>query len=144
MRWGCLQPIRPEIAPKGDILVRRPACGPGRDLGKTGGMANYEGYCVKCREKREFEGNEVELADGLRRRLGYRGGSPVRLALAADHATTLRREADGATVDLHWKLHGMEHLPADAPVWALLTADAEELVVAGRPVPVPGVVARTL
>jgi hypothetical protein len=83
-------------------------------------------------------------ADVLRRRLGYRGGSPVRLALAADHATTLYRERDGATVDLHWKLHGMEHLPADAPVWPLLTADAEELVVAGRPVPVPGVVARTL
>jgi len=22
-------------------------------------MATYEGYCVKCRQKREFEGNEV-------------------------------------------------------------------------------------
>jgi hypothetical protein len=29
-------------------------------------MSNYEGYCVKCREKREFEGNEVELANGRR------------------------------------------------------------------------------
>jgi len=29
-------------------------------------MANYEGYCVKCREKREFEGTEVELANGRR------------------------------------------------------------------------------
>lgn len=29
-------------------------------------MANYEGYCVKCREKREFDGREVELANGRR------------------------------------------------------------------------------
>ena len=29
-------------------------------------MANYEGYCVKCREKREFDGTEVELANGRR------------------------------------------------------------------------------
>ena len=27
---------------------------------------NYEGYCVKCREKRNFEGTEVELANGRR------------------------------------------------------------------------------
>ena len=29
-------------------------------------MANYEGYCVKCREKREFDGQEVEMANGRR------------------------------------------------------------------------------
>ena len=29
-------------------------------------MANFEGYCVKCREKREFDGQEVELANGRR------------------------------------------------------------------------------
>ncbi|HVA43034.1 MAG: DUF5679 domain-containing protein [Acidimicrobiales bacterium] len=29
-------------------------------------MPMYEGYCVKCREKREFEGAEVELANGRR------------------------------------------------------------------------------
>jgi hypothetical protein len=29
-------------------------------------MATHEGYCVKCREKREFEGNEVILANGSR------------------------------------------------------------------------------
>ena len=27
-------------------------------------MATYEGYCVKCREKREFDGVIVELANG--------------------------------------------------------------------------------
>jgi len=29
-------------------------------------MANYEAYCVKCREKREFDGEEVELKNGRR------------------------------------------------------------------------------
>lgn len=29
-------------------------------------MAMYEGYCVKCREKREFDGTEVNLANGRR------------------------------------------------------------------------------
>jgi Domain of unknown function (DUF5679) len=29
-------------------------------------MASFEGYCVKCREKRQFEGEEVELANGRR------------------------------------------------------------------------------
>ncbi len=29
-------------------------------------MATYDGYCVKCREKREFEGTEVTLANGRR------------------------------------------------------------------------------
>ena len=29
-------------------------------------MARYEAYCVKCRTKREFEGKEVQLANGRR------------------------------------------------------------------------------
>jgi len=29
-------------------------------------MAEFEGYCVKCREKRMFDGAEVELANGRR------------------------------------------------------------------------------
>lgn len=29
-------------------------------------VASYEGYCVKCREKRTFDGQEVELANGRR------------------------------------------------------------------------------
>ena len=29
-------------------------------------MADYEGYCVKCREKRTFDGHEVDLANGRR------------------------------------------------------------------------------
>ena len=29
-------------------------------------MAQYEAYCVKCREKREFEGEEVTLKNGRR------------------------------------------------------------------------------
>jgi len=27
-------------------------------------MADYEGYCVKCKEKRTFDGHEVTLANG--------------------------------------------------------------------------------
>ena len=30
----------------------------------------YNGYCVKCREKRDFEGEVKELANGSRRRRG--------------------------------------------------------------------------
>jgi hypothetical protein len=37
-------------------------------------MADYEGYCVKCREKRTFEGNEVQLANGRR---AAQGSCPV-------------------------------------------------------------------
>src|SRR2546423_14504149 len=37
-------------------------------------MASYEGYCVKCREKRQFEGQEVELANG---RKAAQGTCPV-------------------------------------------------------------------
>jgi len=33
---------------------------------RGGTMASYEGYCVKCREKRQFEGEEVEMANGRR------------------------------------------------------------------------------
>jgi len=29
-------------------------------------MTMYEAYCVKCREKREFDGEEVELKNGRR------------------------------------------------------------------------------
>jgi hypothetical protein len=37
-------------------------------------MAMYEGYCVKCREKREFDGEEAELANGRR---ATKGNCPV-------------------------------------------------------------------
>jgi len=37
-------------------------------------VASYEGYCVKCREKRQFEGQEVELANGRR---AAQGACPV-------------------------------------------------------------------
>jgi hypothetical protein len=37
-------------------------------------VADYEGYCVKCRETRTFEGNEVQLANGRR---AAQGSCPV-------------------------------------------------------------------
>jgi hypothetical protein len=38
------------------------------------GMATYEAYCVKCRTKREFEGQEVTLKNG---RKAAQGQCPV-------------------------------------------------------------------
>lgn len=37
-------------------------------------LASYNGYCVKCKEKRDFEGNEVTLANG---RPAAQGTCPV-------------------------------------------------------------------
>jgi len=42
--------------------------------GKGDGMAKYEAYCVKCRAKREFEGEEVTLKNG---RKAAQGKCPV-------------------------------------------------------------------
>ena len=36
-------------------------------------MAKYEGYCVKCRTKREFEGEERNLPNG---RMAAQGNCP--------------------------------------------------------------------
>ena len=40
----------------------------------TSQLATYEGYCVKCKEKRQFEGHEVTLANG---RPAAQGTCPV-------------------------------------------------------------------
>jgi hypothetical protein len=37
-------------------------------------MASYEGYCVKCREKRSFEGDVKELKNGSK---AAQGNCPV-------------------------------------------------------------------
>jgi hypothetical protein len=42
--------------------------------GKGVTMATYEAYCVKCREKREFEGEETTLKNG---RKAAQGKCPV-------------------------------------------------------------------
>ena len=44
------------------------------DFRHTVAMATYDGYCVKCREKREFEGSVVELANGSK---AAQGACPV-------------------------------------------------------------------
>ena len=67
-------------------MVTRAVRGP-RPPGRTGSPAprgaptsredtvpTYEGYCVKCREKRQFEGKVVELANG---RKAAQGTCPV-------------------------------------------------------------------
>jgi hypothetical protein len=42
--------------------------------GKENGMAQYEAYCVKCKAKREFEGEETTLKNG---RKAAKGKCPV-------------------------------------------------------------------
>jgi rRNA maturation endonuclease Nob1 len=42
--------------------------------GKGGEMAQYEAYCVKCKAKRQFEGEEVTLKNGRR---AAKGTCPV-------------------------------------------------------------------
>jgi hypothetical protein len=42
--------------------------------GRRPAVAEYEAYCVKCREKRTFEGNEVTLKNG---RKAAQGQCPV-------------------------------------------------------------------
>jgi len=54
-----------------------PIDGPGSGVPrprKEVAVATYEGYCVKCREKREFEGQVVELKNG---RKAAQGSCPV-------------------------------------------------------------------
>ena len=49
-------------------------------------MATYEGYCVKCREKRSFDGSEVELANGRRAAQGHEPIDPGALVRPGDGA----------------------------------------------------------
>jgi hypothetical protein len=37
-------------------------------------MAQYQGYCVKCRDKRDFDGQEVTMKNGRR---AAKGKCPV-------------------------------------------------------------------
>jgi hypothetical protein len=75
--WAmCLQPyvaqgtILREAAHRGGLEGR--PCGPaGR---KEVLVASYEGYCMKCREKRQFEGQIVTLKNG---RPAAQGSCPV-------------------------------------------------------------------
>jgi hypothetical protein len=53
--------------------IREPAGHPPRGKERTN-MAQYEAYCVKCKAKREFEGEEVTLKNG---RKAAKGKCPV-------------------------------------------------------------------
>jgi len=70
-RWGPTIDPRP---PKGGLDVRSTAeWGPRLTRGGEQ-MAQYEGYCVKCKAKRQFEGEEVTLKNGRR---AAKGKCPV-------------------------------------------------------------------
>ncbi|HYF47687.1 MAG TPA: nucleotidyltransferase family protein, partial [Acidimicrobiales bacterium] len=59
------------------------------------------------------------------------------------HADLWRRDRDGALVDLHRTLHGMEEL-SPSRVWQVVAEDTETRPVGGCPVEIPNVVVRTL
>jgi hypothetical protein len=44
------------------------------DSEEVNGLATYEAYCVKCKAKREFEGEETTLKNGRR---AAKGKCPV-------------------------------------------------------------------
>jgi hypothetical protein len=59
-----------------------------------------------------------------------------------EHATVWRRRSDGLCVDLHRTLVGV--CVDDATTWRVLSTEPDEIVVAGRRVPVLGLPARAL
>jgi hypothetical protein len=69
--------FRTLLALRGQNEGQLPARGPARlEAKETKGaaMASYEGYCVKCREKRSFDGNVKELKNGSK---AAQGACPV-------------------------------------------------------------------
>ena len=72
---GARPAIRVPDGPRRYGLPRANACPRPRAAHRGGAIvANYEGYCVKCREKRQFDGQEVELANGRR---AAQGACPI-------------------------------------------------------------------
>lgn len=57
----------------GSLLSQRQPARGGHEA-QEAAMTTYTGYCVKCREKREFEGERVDLANG---RFAAQGACPV-------------------------------------------------------------------
>src|SRR5205814_8786011 len=80
-RHCCLhRPSRPPTI-EHEAVLKRPRSVPGNrsgpkgpTQGKENGMAQYEAYCVKCKAKREFEGEETTLKNGRR---AAKGKCPV-------------------------------------------------------------------
>lgn len=66
---------RPDQGRPGGRITGWSGGSPGdRGRAKEVAVATYEGYCVKCREKREFDGQVVELKNG---RKAAQGTCPV-------------------------------------------------------------------
>ncbi len=87
----------------------------------------------------DFDAAERELQS-----LGYTGllrnlGMP---SWWCEHAAVWQRHSDGLSVDLHRTLIGVR--VDDETAWRVLSADAEEIEVAGRPVQTLGLPARAL
>jgi hypothetical protein len=87
---------------------------------------------------------DFDAAQEVLRSLGYASllGSMGMPAWWCEHAAVWERQRDGMSVDLHRTLIGVR--VDDATAWRVLSADVEEIVVAGRPVPALGLPARAL
>ena len=72
-RWGTHPPgsHAAAVASLASTGATAPGRSAGPDKGRVPRWRSYEGYCVKCREKREFDGQEVELANGRRAAQGH-------------------------------------------------------------------------
>jgi len=83
-----------------------------------------------------------QRADALLRGLGFTVRGNV-LEVDENHARAFIRRADGASIDLHRTLHGMEGVPAEL-VWAMLTRDPGTTRIGSLQVEIPNAIVRTL
>jgi hypothetical protein len=75
--------------------------------------------------------------------LGFEPLSHPRLEPDEQHARPYRRARDGATVDLHRTIHGLQAVPIQR-AWEAITTDTDSLTVGGVDVEIPSLTVRLL
>jgi hypothetical protein len=86
---------------------------------------------------------DVERARELLRRRGFEVREHPLIGGDGHHARTYVRPRDGAAVDLHHTLHGMQTV-AREKVWAMASRHTETMVLAGVSLTIPDAALRTL
>jgi hypothetical protein len=86
---------------------------------------------------------DTERARALLTELGFRAQEHPLIEADEHHARIFLRSDDGANVDLHRTLHGMERVAADR-VWAMVGRHLSQMEVGGASVNVPDPVLTTL
>jgi len=87
--------------------------------------------------------DDIVSARALLTELGFSAQEHPLIEVDEHHARIFLRASDGANVDLHRTLHGMEHL-APRRVWAMVGCHLSQIDVGGAAVDVPDAVLRTL